>query len=48
MYVESIPQKVVLIDGKMLAQMMIDYDVGVSKTKRYDLKKIDSDYFIEE
>lgn len=24
---------------------MIEYDVGVSKVKSYDVKKIDSDYF---
>lgn len=47
-YVESIPQKVVLIDGEMLAQLMIDHDIGVSKIVGYDLKMIDSDYFIEE
>lgn len=48
MYVESIPQKVVLIDGEMLAQLMIDNDIGINKIVGYDLKRIDSDYFIEE
>ena len=40
--------KVILIDGEHLAQLMIDFDIGVSKIKSYDLKKIDSDYFILE
>jgi len=39
---------VVLIDGEQLAQLMIDFDIGVSKIKSYDLKKIDTDYFSEE
>ena len=47
-YVSIIDSKVVLIDGERLAQLMIDYDIGVSKIKSYDLKKIDTDYFTEE
>lgn len=44
-YVENIDFKVVLIDGKRLADLMIDYDVGVTSTLTYQLKRIDSDYF---
>lgn len=47
-YVSRIDMKIVLIDGETLAQLMIDHDVGVSGVARYELKKIDSDYFIEE
>lgn len=36
---------IVLIDGEMLSRLMIEYDVGVSKVKSYDVKKIDTDYF---
>lgn len=36
---------IVLIDGEMLARLMIEYDVGVSKVKSYDVKKMDTDYF---
>ncbi|MBW7887250.1 MAG: restriction endonuclease [Bacteroidetes bacterium] len=39
--------KIILIDGEQLAEYMMDYDVGVSKDKSYDLKKIDYDYFEE-
>lgn len=46
-YVHRIEQKVVLIDGDNLAQMMIDHNVGVSEESRYTVKKIDSDYFEE-
>lgn len=47
-YVKTIPHKVILIDGEMLTQLMIENDVGVSKITSYDIKKIDSDYFEEE
>jgi len=46
-YVASIDTKVVLIDGKRLADLMIDYGVGVSTITTYELKRIDSDYFFE-
>lgn len=47
-YVQSIQSKIVLIDGEELANLMIDYDLGVSKVQTYDIKKIDSDYFVED
>lgn len=47
-FVKTITHKVILIDGEMLTQLMIENNVGVSKEISYDIKKIDSDYFIEE
>lgn len=47
-YANIIDSKVVLIDGEQLTQLMIDFDIGVSKIKSYELKKVDNDYFIEE
>jgi restriction system protein len=46
-YVANIDTKVVLIDGKTLAGLMIDFDVGVAAAAHYTLKRIDSDYFEE-
>ena len=46
-YASSIDTKVVLIDGRRLADLMIDHDVGVSIVATYEQKRIDSDYFIE-
>lgn len=40
-------KKIVLIDGKELADYMIEYNVGVSEKKVYEVKKLDSDYFEE-
>ncbi len=47
-YALQIDTKIVLIDGEMLAQLMIDHNVGVSTIATYEIKKIDSDYFSEE
>ncbi len=47
-YVETIDPKVILIDGRMLSELMIDYNLGVSVSVNYEIKKIDSDYFEEE
>ncbi len=44
-YVDRIDNKIVLIDGEMLAQLMIDYDLGVSQVANYSIKQLDSDYF---
>ena len=40
--------KIILIDGKRLAQLMIDHNVGVSTMKTYEIKRVDSDYFIQD
>ena len=44
-YATRIDTKVVLIDGKQLAGLMIDFDVGVASAATYVVKRIDSDYF---
>ena len=43
----SVPKFEELIDGQELTQFMIEFNVGVSIKKTYDVKKIDSDYFEE-
>jgi restriction system protein len=47
-YVESIDPKVILIDGRNLTELMIDYGLGTSTTAKYEIKRIDTDYFTEE
>jgi restriction system protein len=37
--------RVVLIDGRELADYMVDFDLGVTSKATYQLKRIDSDYF---
>ena len=47
-FVAGVDTKIVLIDGKQLAELMIDHDVGVTTTTTYQVKRVDSDYFTEE
>jgi len=47
-YVDAIDSKIVLIDGELLAQSMIDSNVGVTSDRIYEIKRIDLDYFAEE
>ncbi|GFE62432.1 restriction endonuclease [Geobacter sp. AOG2] len=47
-YVSRIDNKIVLIDGNLLANLMIDHNVGVSPLASYELKRVDTDYFTEE
>lgn len=44
-YVQKIEKKIVLLDGKQLADLMIEHNVGVTPTQSYTLKRLDSDYF---
>jgi len=47
-FASRIDSKITLLDGETLSQLMIDYNVGVNLVASYELKRIDSDYFIEE
>jgi restriction system protein len=47
-YVDNLDTKIVLIDGQYLTELMVEYDLGVNEYKTYKIKRIDSDYFIEE
>ena len=40
--------KIILVDGEKLAELMIEYNVGISTSLVYEIKKMDSDYFSEE
>jgi len=44
-YVQKIEKRIVLIDGKQLADLMIDYEIGVTPFQVYKVKRLDSDYF---
>lgn len=38
----------ILLDGKELAQLMIEHSVGVTVSREYKLKRLDLDYFVTE
>jgi len=40
--------KIVLIDGEQLAELMIDFNLAVSVSTTFEIKKIDNDYFGDE
>ena len=42
---ERLRQRVVLIDGEQLADLMIEHGVGVTTARSYLIKRIDEDYF---
>jgi restriction endonuclease Mrr len=44
-YAKGLSTKLILIDGEKLADLMIEYNVGVSIIDTIQIKKIDSDYF---
>jgi restriction system protein len=46
-YVTRIEKRIVLIDGEQLAQLMMDFAVGVTEVDTYSVKKLDRDYFEE-
>lgn len=47
-YVDKQQQKnLKLIDGKMLSELMVKYEVGVASIKSFNTYKIDKDYFLE-
>jgi restriction system protein len=46
-YAANLQQKVVLIDGEQLAELMIEYNLGVSVAQTYLIKRVDNDYFDE-
>jgi restriction system protein len=44
-YANLISTKIIVIDGQMLVGLMVDHNVGVTRTGVYEMKKIDADYF---
>lgn len=47
-YASTIQNTIVLVNGAELADLMIDHGIGVTLVTTYDIKRLDSDYFILE
>ena len=47
-YVKVIDSKIILVDGMQLAALMIDHGVGVTTESVFEVKRLDSDYFVAE
>jgi restriction system protein len=46
-FVANIDVKIILINGEKLTEYMYDYNLGVNVEDRYEIKKIDEDFFSE-
>lgn len=47
-FASRVDSKIILIGGDTLVQYMIEHNIGVSPLANYEVKKVDSAYFIEE
>lgn len=44
-YAEGVTPRVILVDGRELAELMIEHKVGVTAAREYELKRVNLDYF---
>ena len=47
-FVKHLSQRVILIDGQTLADLMIEHNVGVRTSRAIQFKRIDEDFFTED
>ena len=47
-YVNRIEKKIILIDGEMLANLSIEFGIGVAPVTSYRVQRVDLDYFEDE
>ena len=47
-YVRHLPQRVILIDGERLAELLVEHDVGVRVSRTVAIKRLDEDFFADE
>lgn len=47
-FVRHLPQRVILIDGGKLADLMIEHGVGVRVARTVEVKRVDEDFFLDE
>lgn len=46
-YVKKVPQRVVLIDGTQLTNLMIQFKLGIRTVQTFELQKVDEDYVLD-
>ena len=47
-FVRHLQQRVILLDGQLLAELMIEHNVGVRVNRAIEFKRLDEDFFSEE
>ena len=45
---KHLTQRVILIDGHQLADLMIEHGVGIRTSRAIEFKRLDEDFFTEE
>ena len=46
-YVQNLPQRVILVDGDRLAELMIEFGIGVRISRAIEVKRLDEDFFAD-
>ncbi len=47
-FARIIETRIILIDGEQMANLMMDFGIGVTTVNTYQIKKLDTDYFLDE
>jgi restriction system protein len=47
-FVRHLSQRVILIDGRQLADLLIEHNVGVRISRAIEFKRLDEDFFSED
>lgn len=47
-YTKGLQQRVILIDGARLTELMVEFGVGVRSSRTIDVKRLDEDFFADE
>ncbi len=47
-YARHVPQRIILIDGYRLAELMVEHNVGVRISQAIEFKRLDEDFFAED
>ncbi|MEH2512322.1 restriction system protein [Nitrobacteraceae bacterium AZCC 1564] len=47
-FVKNLSQRIILIDGQRLADLMIEYNVGVRVSRSIEFKRVDEDFFSDD
>jgi restriction system protein len=47
-FVKHLPQRIVLIDGHALTDLLVEHGVGVRTFRTIDVKRLDEDFFLED
>ena len=47
-YAKGLQQRVILIDGSRLTELMVEFGVGVRASRIIEVKRLDEDFFADE